>query len=85
MTLEELRKKLIGILEKRCIEIDGVQVNYYLVKLAVDRYCIGYSENGSYCSRVFGESTMLTRLNDRQSSDSEAIEIYVTDPHLSPG
>ena len=85
MTLEELRKKPIGILEKRCIEIDGVQVNYYLVKLAVDRYCISHSEDGSYCSRVFGELTILTRLNDRQSSDSEAIEIYVTDPHLSPG
>ena len=84
MTLEELRRKPIGILEKRCIEIDGVQVDYYLGRLANDRYFIGYSEDGSYCSRVFGESTMLTILNDRQSADSEAIEIYVTDSHLSP-
>lgn len=84
MTLEELRKKPIGMLEERSIEIDGVQVYYYLVKLAVDRYCIGYSEDGTYCIHGFDESTMLTMLNDRQSSDGEAIEIYVTDPHLSP-
>ena len=31
MTLEELRKKPIGMLEERSIEIDGVQVYYYLV------------------------------------------------------
>lgn len=84
MTLEELRRKPIGILEKRCIEIDGVQVDYYLGRLTDNRYFIGCSEDESYCSRVFGESTMLTILNDRQSSDNEAIEIYVTDPHLSP-
>ncbi len=84
MTLEELRKKPIGILEKRWIEIDDIQVDYYLGRLADNRYFIGYSEDASYCSRVFGESTMLTRLNDRRSSDREAIAIYVTDPHLSP-
>ena len=84
MTLEELRKKPIGMLEERSIEIDGVQVYYYLVKLAVDRYWIGYSEDGTYCTQGFDESTMLTMLNDRQCSDGEAIEIYVTDPHLSP-
>ena len=84
MTLEELREKPIGILEKRHIEIDGVQIDYYLGKLADNRYFLGYSEEGDYCSRGFGELTMLTRLNDRQSSDDEAIEIYVTDPHLSP-
>ena len=84
ITLEELRQRPIGVVETRCVEINGKQEEYYLVKHAEDVYSIGFSEDGTYCSHTFGESTMLIRLNDRKSSDSEAIEIYVTDPHLSP-
>ena len=59
-------------------------ISFSLVKLSKTLYSIGFSEDGTYYSHIFGDSTMLTMLNDKQSSDNRAIEIYVTDPHLSP-
>ena len=84
ITLKALRQMPIGVLETRWIEIDGKQQEYYLVKLSETLYSIGFSKDGISYSHIFGDSTMLTMMNYRQLSDNRAIEIYVTDPHLSP-
>lgn len=87
MTIKELRQKPIGVLETRefIIKADDHEYkdDYYLVKVKDDRYFIGFSDDRSYCSNRVSEERMVHLINDKESSDGEAAEIYFSSPQLS--
>jgi len=87
MTIEELRQKPIGVLERRSFTIKAkgsvYEEHYSLVKGKDGKYYIGFSENGSYCSSIVREEDMLELLNDEELSFREAMDIYMQSPQLS--
>ena len=87
MTIESLRQKPVGVLEKRSIIIKHkgkeYEEHYYLGKLDGDRYFVGFSDDGCYCSQMVSENYMVHMINNKESSDEEACDIYFQDPHLS--
>ena len=87
MTREALRHKPVGVLEKRSIIIKykgkEYEEYYWLGKLGDDRYFIGFSDDGCYCSHFVCEKDMVKMINNKSFSDGEAYDIYFLDPHLS--
>lgn len=87
MTLEALRQKPVGVLETRSFTFKykerEYEEEYSLVKGKDGRYFIGFSDDGSYCSERVSEKDMVQLLNDKESSDRWAWEIYIQSPHLS--
>jgi len=87
MTLEALRQKPVGVLETRTFTFkykeSEYDEEYSLVKVKDGRYFIGFSDDGSYCSERVSEKEMVQLLNDKESSDRWAWEIYIQSPHLS--
>ena len=87
MTIEELRQKPIGVLEKRSFTLivndREYEENYFLAKGKDGVYFIGFSDDGSYCSRYGNEESIIRLLNNKELSDEEAFDIYMQSPHLS--
>jgi len=87
MTIETLRQKPIGVLERRSFIIEHkgkkYEEHYSLVKGENGKYYIGFSDNGSYCSNTVCEKDMLRFMNDEKCSAGEAMDIYFQSPHLS--
>ena len=87
MTAETLRSKPIGVLETRSFSFENkgekYEESYCLVKLEDEKYYIGFSEDGSYCSQKVGIEDMAKMINDKEFSDSVASDIYFLDVHLS--
>ena len=87
MTLEALRQKPVGVLETRSFTFkykeNEYEEEYSLGKWKDGKYFIGFSDDGSYCSERVSEQDMVQLLNDKESSDRWAWEIYMQSPHLS--
>lgn len=87
MTIEALRQKSEGVLESRSFTLQHkgkeYEEHYYLVKGKEEKYYIGFSDDGSYCSNTVCEEDMVHLINDKNYSDREAIDIYIQSPHLS--
>lgn len=87
MTIQALRKKPVGVLETRSftLKVDNCEYEeeYFLVKGKDGKYFIGFSDDGTYCSRRLREEEMAQLLNDEKLSAAEAIDIYMQSPHLS--
>jgi len=87
MTIEALRQKPVGVLEKRSFTMEAkgskYEEHYFLVKGEGGKYFIGFSKDGNYCSRTVNEEYILELLNDEETSAEEAMDIYIQSPHLS--
>lgn len=87
MTIEELRQKPVGVLEKRTFTFkykkNEYEESFYLIKLQEGWYFIGFSDDASYCSERISEETMVLLLNDVEYSKTWAFDIYLQDSHLS--
>ena len=87
MTAEELRQHSLGVLATRSffIEHEGNEYEeiYWLGKCEKDKYFIGFSEDGCYCSKFVCETDMLKMFNNENLSTSMASSIYFHEPNLS--
>ena len=87
MTTEELRRHPLGVLAIRSIFIghegNTFEETYWLGKCEKGKYFIGFSEDGSYCSRIICEENMLKMINNEKFSSSIASSIYFQEPNLS--
>ena len=87
MTVEALRQKPTGVLERRSLTInhDGkkYEEHYFLGKCENGMYFIGFSDDGNYCSNIVCEECMVKLINDKNHSDREAFDIYMISPQLS--
>lgn len=87
MTIETLRQKPEGVLESRSFTLQykgkEYEETYYLVKGKLDKYYIGFSRNGSYCSNLVYAEEMVNFINNKELSDSEAMDIYMLSPQLT--
>lgn len=87
MTIEALHQKPVGVLERRSFTMEArgskYEEYYFLVKGKENKYFIGFSEDGNYCSRKVNEEYMLEMLNDEEMSGGEAMDIYMESLQLS--
>ena len=87
MTVEELQNAA-GIIDTRSIVIvhEGKEheVTYWLGKtIDGENYYIGFTKGGYDYSSYICEEQMLYYINNKSSSDKEAMEIYLRYPRLS--
>ena len=97
MTIEELRQKPVGWLDKRVLKIKYksnssskrfkmTEEEYYLGKIEGkrgDTYFIGFLETGFRYSNILTETEMLELINDNHKSNSYAMDVYLSHPELS--
>ena len=87
MTIETLQQKPEGLLDIRSFtwryKGKKYKENYYLVKGKSNKYYIGFSINGSYCSELVCAEEMVNLINNKELSDSEAMDIYMSMPQLT--